>query len=245
MADDMNPKSEQDQEYSFPDKPTQEFGSTPHSGGTETLMSVLQNKRLLMVVGGVVGVYILLNLFSGDDEAELKAAVEEPAIEAEELPMEVSEPVSVEAAPAPISIFAEAEAVEKEPNKVAEDIESLKRQIASVNRQSADFRSQIKQLDNKLDILTKALERNSQQLSTVVKTQQSKETEKKAVEKKQDYKIRAVISGRAWVEDKEGNNMTVKVGDNIPTYGRVTKIRPVEGLIETSSGRVISFSHDE
>ena len=240
MADDTNPKSEQDQEYSFPDKPTQEFGSNPHSGGTESLTSVLQNKRLLAIVGGLVGAYILISLVSGDDEEALQTSIDEPVVVVTD---EVTPPVVVESAP--ISIFAEAEAPTRPSDNTVEDIDSLKRQIASMNRQSADFRSQLKEMDSKMDLLTKALDRNTQQLSTVVKTQQSKVTDKKSVELKQEYKIRAVISGRAWVEDKAGNNITVKVGDNIPTYGRVTKIRPVEGLVETSSGRMISFSHDD
>lgn len=243
MADDMNPKSEQDQEYSFPDKPTQEFGSNPHSGGTETLTSILQNKRLIAIVGGIVGVYILISLVSGDDEETLKTSMDEPAVSAVVETDQVTPAVMVESAP--ISIFAEAEAPTKATDKTVEEIDSLKRQIASMNRQSADFRSQLKEMDGKMDVLTKALDRNTQQLSTVVKTQQSKVSDKKSVELKQEYKIRAVISGRAWVEDKAGNNMTVKIGDNIPTYGRVTKIRPVEGLVETSSGRMISFSHDD
>ena len=243
MADDMNPKSEQDQEYSFPDKPTQEFGSNPHSGGTESLASIMQNKRLLTIVGGIVGVYILISLFTGDDEEDLQTSMDEPTVSEPVATVEDS-PVVMEQA-APISIFAEAEAPARDTDRTADDIDSLKRQVASINRQSADFRSQIKELNGKMDILTKALERNTQQLSTVVKTQQLKDTDKKAVEQKQEYKIRAVISGRAWVEDKAGNNMTVKVGDNIPTYGRVTKIRPIEGLVETSSGRMISFSHDD
>ncbi len=242
MADDINPKNDQDQEYSFPDKSSQEFGSTPHSGGTETLTSVLQNKRLMGVVGGVMGVYILLNLFSGSEEEELQKA-EVPDVAIAQPIEDVTQVSSVDAAP--ISIFADVEEAATESDQSSEDIDSLKRQMASMNRQSADFRAQIKQMDSKIDVLMKALERTTQQLSTVVKTQKTQDTDKKAVDLKQEYKIRAVISGRAWVEDKSGNNMTVKVGDNIPTYGRVTKIRPVEGLIETSSGRVISFLHDE
>jgi hypothetical protein len=57
----------------------------------------------------------------------------------------------------------------------------------------------------------------------------------------QEYRIKAVISGRAWLEDRNGQNITVKVGDKLPTYGRITEIKPIEGIVNTSSGRVISF----
>ena len=78
MADEIdNPQSDQDQEYSYPDKFSQEFGETPHSGGTESLSSLMKNKRVLTVVGGVFGLYIIFSLLSGDEE-EAVDEVEQP-----------------------------------------------------------------------------------------------------------------------------------------------------------------------
>ena len=244
MADERdNPNNPQDQEYSFPDKPSEEFGKAAHTGGTEDILSILRNKRVLVAVGGVVGLYILISLISGSDDTDEVEVVETEVVqeveafdtEFDQMGMDTGESVS---------LFADLDDSMEKTSKTDEELDALKRQVASINRQNADFRTQLKQLDNKIDALTISVERSAQQLSKVAKTQVSAAAEKK-VEVKQDYKIRAVISGRAWIEDKSGNNITVKVGDAIPTYGRVTKIMPVEGIVETSSGRRITFSHND
>lgn len=244
MADERdNPNNPQDQEYSFPDKPSQEFGKAAHTGGTEDILSILRNKRVLTALGGIVGLYLLISLFSGSDEAEVVEVVETEVTQEVQAFENEFDQLEVDTGDS-VSIFADLDDSMQKTSKTDEELDALKRQVASINRQNADFRTQLKQLDNKIDALTKSVERSAQQLSQVAKTQVSS-TEKKQVEVKQDYKIRAVISGRAWIEDKAGNNITVKVGDAIPTYGRVTKIMPVEGIVETSSGRRITFSHND
>ena len=247
MADDINnPETNQEQEYEFPDKHSQEFGKTPHSGGTESLTSLLKNKQVLYAVGGIVGLYVLLNVFSSDEE-EVVDEVEPAQVSMEDsfdsIDSDVTDDISADTT-STLSIFDSIDDEANDQDQTNEEIDGLKRQIASLNRQNVDFRSQVKQLEIKLDTLQKTVERAARQISEFADLQDKKESEEK-VEVLQDYKIRAVISGRAWIEDKSGNNVTVKVGDNIPTYGRVTKIKPVEGMIETSSGRTISFSHDE
>lgn len=249
MADDINnPETNQEQEYEFPDKHSQEFGKTPHSGGTESLTSLLKNKQVMYAVGGIVGLYVLLSAFSGDDDDVVVNEAETAQVSMEDSFDDLStsdsmNDVAMDSTPS-MSIFDTIDQEAEDKNQTNEEIEGLKRQIASLNRQNVDFRSQVKQLEIKLDTLQKTVERAARQISEFSDLQDRKVTEEKA-EVLQDYKIRAVISGRAWIEDKSGNNVTVKVGDNIPTYGRVTKIKPVEGMIETSSGRTISFSHDE
>jgi intracellular multiplication protein IcmG len=49
----------------------------------------------------------------------------------------------------------------------------------------------------------------------------------------------AAIPGRAWLLGADGETSTVTEGDEIPGYGRVTKIDPAGGMVTTSSGRVI------
>ena len=247
MADDINnPETNQEQEYEFPDKHSQEFGKTPHSGGTESLTSLLKNKQVMYAVGGIVGLYVLLNVFSSDDDEAIVDDVDTAVSMEDSFDIDSdssSDPVAIDAGPT-MSIFDTIDQETEAEDKTNEEIDALKRQIASLNRQNVDFRSQVKQLEIKLETLQKTVERAARQISEFSDMQDKQESEEK-VEALQDYKIRAVISGRAWIEDKSGNNVTVKVGDNIPTYGRVTKIKPVEGMIETSSGRTISFSHDE
>lgn len=49
----------------------------------------------------------------------------------------------------------------------------------------------------------------------------------------------AAIPGRAWLLGADGETSTVTEGDEIPGYGRVTKIDPAAGVVVTSSGKLI------
>ena len=76
------------------------------------------------------------------------------------------------------------------------------------------------------------------------------EEKKLAAEKKEPkkplltYHLRAVVDGRAWLVNPQGESLTVVVGESLTDYGKVTNIFASQGLIATSSGRVIQFQHD-
>ena len=57
------------------------------------------------------------------------------------------------------------------------------------------------------------------------------------------FSLKAMIHGRAWVESNEGEFMTVKVGDQLPTYGRVIYIDEALGVVKTNSGRDIRYDN--
>lgn len=246
MADDIEtnkPNEQQEEEYSYPGPETKEFGVSPHSGGTETIASLLQNKRILSVIGGVIALYLVMSIFSGGGDSFEDLDIEP----ANDNMVSMSEPAAQPMpAPTPVfSAFAEIEDDEEEESQQSAEIERLKTQLSSLARQASDSRKRLKKLESQVDTIAKSSIDNSAKLSKLIKTQEDQVSEKKKDVVLQDYKIRALISSRAWLEDKFGNNITVKIGDNIPTYGRVTKIKPVEGVVETSSGRFITFALNE
>jgi intracellular multiplication protein IcmG len=55
------------------------------------------------------------------------------------------------------------------------------------------------------------------------------------------YYVRAMIQGRAWLMTSDGTTFTVSDGDNLPGYGQVQTIDPAQGVVLTSSGRVINY----
>lgn len=252
MADDINKPQDdgsnpekdygQDQEYRPPEQQSQEFGSAPMSGGTESLMSLVKNQKAMAAIGGIVFLYILMSLFSGSDDAD-EAIIVPQQQEEQSAPMSFDEP-EVSDSSGSMSLFASIDEMNDESSKADEEMDRMKSQVASLNRQNIDLRNRMDKLDSSLSTLTKMVEKSSMQISALVKTQE-KDSKKEEKEVLEEYRIRAVISGRAWLEDGHGNNITIKVGDNLPTYGRVTKIKPVEGIVETSSGRTITFSSNE
>ncbi len=58
------------------------------------------------------------------------------------------------------------------------------------------------------------------------------------------YRVDAVIPGRAWLKNQNGNTVTVSKGDQIRGYGYVTLIDAEEGLVVTSSGIVFRYGID-
>lgn len=63
--------------------------------------------------------------------------------------------------------------------------------------------------------------------------------------KTRQYYVSAAIPGRAWVRTPAGGTITLKVGDTLPEYGQVIKIDANQGIVSTSSGRVIDYGIDE
>lgn len=245
MADDINnPQNdnEQDQEYIPPEASSQEFGSAPMSGGTESLASLMKNQKAMAAIGGVIFLYIIVSFFSSGGDDDIDDIVVPQQQHETTLTLDDHHTSDVDASP--VSIFASIDEMNDESNKADEDMERMKTQVASLNRQNIDLRNRMDKIDSNLSTLTKMVERSSMQISALVKTQE-KENKKETKEALQEFRIRAIISGRAWLEDGQGNNITVKVGDNLPTYGRIVKIKPVEGVVETSSGRTIMFSNNE
>ena len=56
------------------------------------------------------------------------------------------------------------------------------------------------------------------------------------------FYLRGIIEGRAWVVDSKGKNVTVRIGDSLPDYGKIVGIFPDAGFIATDSKRKITFS---
>lgn len=51
-----------------------------------------------------------------------------------------------------------------------------------------------------------------------------------------EYKVHAVIPGRAWLKSVKGQMLTVSEGDTIGNYGKVLVIDAANGIVLTSSG---------
>lgn len=54
------------------------------------------------------------------------------------------------------------------------------------------------------------------------------------------YNVQGVIPGLAWVVNQNNQTKSVRVGDSIPGYGRVTAINADKDLVYTTSGRVVA-----
>lgn len=57
------------------------------------------------------------------------------------------------------------------------------------------------------------------------------------------YHLRAVIPGRAWLESDQGELLTVAIGDKLQGYGRIYQINAQQGVVSTTSGKMIGFDN--
>jgi hypothetical protein len=55
------------------------------------------------------------------------------------------------------------------------------------------------------------------------------------------YYVQAIIPGRAWLKNADGQVITVAPGDSVPGYGTVATIDSQSGLVVTSTGTKFVF----
>lgn len=109
------------------------------------------------------------------------------------------------------------------------------------------------EMNQKIDKLSKQLEQVIDQLDNMMEEAKEKQVaQKRAAEAKKQqieakkqppvtYNLRAIVEGRAWLESTSGVEATVSVGQSLKDYGTVLGIYVNQGLVTTSSGRVITF----
>lgn len=59
------------------------------------------------------------------------------------------------------------------------------------------------------------------------------------------YHIEAIEPGRAWLQDQHHHSQTVRVGNKLPQYGIVIGIDSDQGVVLTSSGKVIHYGAND
>jgi intracellular multiplication protein IcmG len=112
-------------------------------------------------------------------------------------------------------------------------INTLEAGLTDINAKFATLVNVMQNLNNQL-----AQQQNQVQLLLARQTAIQKSTLKKGVAK---YTIQAMLPGRAWLITNSGSVMSVRLGEQLPGYGTIDTMDPVEGKILTSSGRIIEY----
>ena len=250
------------QNYSFPqDEGKQKYSMSP-IGGTESIKSIFKNKRLMKSFGGVFLVYLILQgiiyMFVPDDDAgqsapivteNIQADIEQQSENATEVKEKVVEPVVNEVSNQNI-VFDEVH--QQELDQVAFDLSEQSLEVKRLKAHIRDLEKKQQDLIYNLNVLERKFENNMGNVMSFVEEQRTLQSKKiadkkaKSVKKQkkilQTYHTKAVIHGRAWLVKKGTNDsISISVGDNIPTYGKVTMIDVDSGKVYTSSGRIIAF----
>ena len=103
----------------------------------------------------------------------------------------------------------------------------LQNEINRLNATLLDINSKMKDYNTTIKTISHALGITSAQLKVLVAQQ---------ADHAQKLTLRAVVQGRAWLVDEDGNTHTVAKGDSIPYYGKVQRIDADNDQVEMSSG---------
>jgi intracellular multiplication protein IcmG len=125
-------------------------------------------------------------------------------------------------------------------NNVA--VRQLQGQVVQLTNSLSQSRAAQQQLNQSLMVLVGQV----QQLTAEVKTlAHPKPAAAPAAPKKLEpvitYQLRAVVPGRAWIVDSDGESHSVAVGDTVRQYGNVQSIDADTGVVITTSGKTIKF----
>ena len=220
----------------------------------------------IMSVIIVVMVYILYSMYTAlvpVEQQEIKS-VEPTKVEQ----AQVAEPQTVPSPQQGSAVVPQeeeqktsAETNQRVEQMVSSDVASqLQSQQAAINEIADDtsyLESNQKDLSAKFDKLSVKLDALLDQVESMIEEQKEKELKaKRLAEQKREmaakklapptkFYIRALVEGRAWLQTDEGGEATVSVGQPLKDYGTILAIYVNQGLVTTSSGRVISFKDNE
>lgn len=218
---------------------------------SETKPSKINRRNILIAIGIIVvalSLYKLLDVFFGSDEKKSAPL----AVNTQTVPVNPPPTVQIQPQPqvqAPIS---------KLPDMTEPVVELHKNDFAS-NQQMQVVSNQLNSLSITTQNLSDAVSNMNQQIASLAAQLQSTQTIVSALQPKPKVKsqvtifkpqpmppprwyIQALVPGRAWLIQANGLTTTVKQGDRLYGYGRVTYISVINGLVRTSSGIIIRFS---
>ena len=198
-------------------------------------LGLLQNKRVLIIVGVLIVAVIGFRFYVKDTnkvEPVKSAQVQQ-------------QPVVVQPTRPSQEVLSEINSLKQEITQNNQAIFKLQNQVKQMESQSSSVADSQKALQKTMDDLWGDVNRVDSVLKDLIKKQ--KQAAKPKVVKKVKpivFDLRAIVPGRAWIEDDVGRSSTVQVGDKLPQYGMVSRIDPERGMVLTTSGKVITFAPD-
>lgn len=233
-----------DESYSFPNAEDKETYSMSPFAGTESIKSLFKNKRLVMTVGGMLGFYLIVQLM-----VWIFVSKKDPTDQQAMLTPAKVQPKSI--APTPAKVVEIKKPDTQRLNTQAEIVSHHAKALTHIKNKLSDIVAQQARTQRNLEDLEQNYRTNIGWIGQYVHQQQAKERARLAAARKvpkkaapiYTYYTRAAIHGRAWLVQKNTqHNITVSVGDTVPSYGQVIAIDPDSGRITTASKRTIRYS---
>jgi len=130
---------------------------------------------------------------------------------------------------------------------VSGKIDTLSAQVESLSNRNASLEQQISQLSFKLESMQNSVNKLAKTIESrpQAKTVKRHYVPSKSTAPRVNYFVQAVIPGRAWLINSNGDTVTVRVGTSVSGYGVVKLIDHTKGRVLMSSGKVFQFSQTD
>lgn len=234
--------------YEYPEgsSPDKKYGMMSKDGRTESLPAWVRDPKVLaMAVLSGSFIYLVTHLLSyaiGErtDKTENKADIitqSDAKISAISSKIEQDKDNTRKK----LSSFSDTvKTLSDDAKEKAQRVDSNSAKISSMESKLNNYEQQLGDINYNISQLSQSIVELKQSLAKpkVVK----KKIVKKIPVKLKTYFLRAMVHGRAWVESEHGDYLTVKIGDMLPTYGRIVYMDDNQGVVKTTSGRDIRYA---
>ena len=203
---------------------------------------LLSNRRFMLLLIVVIAVFVVYQFLGNSTD------IKEDVAQFEQKPLQQTTVVTQ----TPVQPVITAPEITAEQNK----LDTLAQQTQQNQMQIQQLQNNVQQLQNTVTQMTIQVAALTSSVNTLQTTMTIKPVLKKIAKVKKEaprpvYFVRALIPGRAWLQENENRGkgerivrlLTVKVGDFLPGYGRVQGINVEEGKVLTSWGSVIRYAN--
>lgn len=233
----------QEEEYQFDGIDTEQYQGEHVAARTRISDSEQMRKRVFMVAGALLIIVIGYQMFGllvteqKPDPQKITASIDTPTI-----------PVSPSVIEAPK--FSDNTADQQMLEDVKVQYGQTKTELVNMSALLTELRKTLGDMDSRLVDLNYTQKQLADELNTqkqaLTKLKKHHTKTSDPVAKRTIYFVKAVIRGRAWLKsENESTLITVKVGEQLPGYGKIAKIDHDTGEVITRKGEIITFSPDD
>ncbi|MBV53730.1 MAG: hypothetical protein CL816_06715 [Coxiellaceae bacterium] len=202
---------------------------------------ILKNKKIMGIVGFMFVAVIVIDFTSSSSHTVNTSALDKSQA-TQSASVDAPRVTTSQTEQALTSLSEKQASSQQDVNQINNKMNRLNSSVSSLQQSQRQTSQSLRDLNNQIKLL-------SQQLEQVSKTQQAilhPKTDSAVPQAKPiSYHIKAIDSGRAWIVSSKGESKSLVVGDTIDQrYGKVISIDADQGLVYTSSKRVINFESE-
>jgi len=194
---------------------------------------ILQNKRVLAVIGLAVVVIIIFKIMTPSRDT-MKPVKKSPVVQTQAI---VPQKFAQQGQDVSLSTL----------DRLSKDVADSRSALAQLQPQLDQLKTSINTANSNGDEMRTAVVALAQQVQGLAKqlqilTRLAEAEKQRPPAPMVTYRLVAFNSGRAWIMGSNGESDTVTVGSKLQNYGVVKAIDTQAGKVITSSGKVITYS---